>query len=221
MRLPEIERSKKKGKTVLGMRNALLRRWHKWVPVERYSLPDGEHGQFYGPRGTGCAEYGQVRTEAEIDESRLWHGESSLELAEKAGYMDDLLPANVRRELGRHGKAGKAIKTYRDLHEAWSGGIDPDDPEWEPLFDAMNSWGETSYFRVFQEKAAEYLRSLGYAGAHWEYEDEVSREQYQVWDRSAIRRAEVPGKDVNFVVKGGLTAATHRGRDIEFKEVAM
>jgi hypothetical protein len=110
-----------------------------------------------------------------LDTSSIFEGTNSRELAEQAGYLDDPIPPEIQRKLkvGHRTSTGAWIdttpKTLRELYTK------------EGMVDDANE-----FYKIFQLAAEKHLKALGYKGASWSDEDEVSPKQYQIWDRSAI-----------------------------------
>lgn len=152
------------------------------VPVERYSEPGKEEGFFFAPEGEAPAEFGSVKTKAHLDVSKFYKGTDSQTYLESVGKFDEPIPARLRADVRRVVNEAKKNwpkdtanfpqnpKTIRELAE-WEGLIDP-----SPLYDAK------------QSTAAKLLSEKGYTGADWSEEDDLTPHQYQVFDRSVVRK---------------------------------
>lgn len=126
-------------------------------------------GKEYAALGVG--EYGPNLSTRVIDKTaKIFTAESSYD------YLKSKSLHNKSDTLVRQMSKGR-YQTLDDVLEE-AGGLAP--AEIDPGVD-LN-------FRVAQSMAERELRKEGYDGAHWTYEDDLSPEQYQIWNRDVIKR---------------------------------
>lgn len=135
-------------------------------------------GVFYSPQDESMPEYGDIVNRAAIRPgTKLFVGTSSIEFAEHAGVKDKPLPRDLVKEYN--------VKTLADAEEKNAEGeLDTD-----------------SFYDLFQTVARRVLEGRGFQGAHWLEEEDLSPQQYQVWDESAIQatpeeKAQVEGNSI-------------------------
>ena len=124
---------------------------------------------FFGPDGSGYTDYGPDRVPAAIHKNaRLFKGRSSMDFAYKRGLMKQRRP-EVEELTGKWTleEVADHLGDYMEL----KGRTDTSNPD----------------YAAFQEVAKRELENEGYDGAHWSYEDELSPEQYQIWNKDVIR----------------------------------
>lgn len=142
-----------------------------YIPVERYGTEKGSLvGRGYGsvffaePREADNG-FGEFKTQAFIPEdAKIYRGDAtSYGYLEKAGLMDK--PHALVKEI-----TGNRYQTPRQFYD-----------------DQAHDYGDDMHWTVSQQIAAEDLKSKGYQGAKWEYEDDLIPRQYQIWDKSILK----------------------------------
>lgn len=122
----------------------------------------------HGPQFAGYRDYGDKLSVRVIDKgAKIYEGNYSGEFLERKGLYST--PDPLVRQMTK----GK----YSTLEEVIDVGYDP---EIDPSGDLM--------YRVSQSMAERELKKDGFDGAHWLAEDDLSPEQYQIWNRSVIKR---------------------------------
>ncbi len=129
--------------------------------------------RFFAPAGTDAFDYGDVKTEKYVDESRLWIVESSRQFLINEGLWD--------KEDG-FVKALTGLDTLFQVEEAYLG-----NREYAARMNKAFNGNPNIYFSVMQQIAGDILERKGYPGAKWLSEDDLTPEQYQIWDESILR----------------------------------
>lgn len=135
--------------------------------VDQVNPPMGE-STFFGKSLDDVAEYKEDTRKllsGKVNESDLYQGGSSFGYVEEKGLMDK--PSPIVEKLSE----GNA-KTPTELDEF--------------LNERKTSLNPNLMYSATQQIAAENLKKEGYKGAHWTYEDDLTPEQYQIWDMSAL-----------------------------------
>jgi phage gp29-like protein len=147
------------------------------IKVERRGAPDRRGGSlkagiFFAKEGESTAEYGEDTHAATIKSgTRIYSGKSSFDLIEDRGLLDSAVDEVIQKQTGKH--------TLREVREA----MDEGDIE----------GNNDLYYDAFQIVARQILEKEGYQGAHWTEEEDLTPEQYQVWDRAALQPAQPEG----------------------------
>jgi hypothetical protein len=145
------------------------------IKLERYGDAEGRNGDsiFFSPRGMGQQDYGENLTETNIPKnSKLYEGSSSYEYVSDSNLLDKKIPL-VKKLTG--------FDTLREVEDAYIEGV----PK-ESGANKEYQQNPNMFYTAFQQVAAEHLKKKGFQGAHWLEEDELTPEQYQIWDKSII-----------------------------------
>lgn len=162
-----------------------------------------EVDQFGKGTNLGYHEFGPGLSVRVIDNSaNIFEGTSSYEYLKGKGLTsaEDAMVRQITK--GRYGTLDDVVDN--------EGGDEP---------------AEVDQYRVSQAMAERELRKEGYDGAHWKYEDDLTPEQYQVWNRDVLKRAGevLPNTRPNFSrggTKGGDTL-TRQGNRITLTDSAL
>lgn len=141
------------------------------IPVERAQsggeLTSKGSSTFFTKPGATDSGFGPDIVKATISpEAKLFKGMSSQDYVAKNVGLDK--PNPLVKEM-------PGLKTLAQVEEenadSWEATNDPND-----------------YYRVFQKAAEDDLKAKGYQGAHWTSEDDLNPTQYQIWDKSVIKK---------------------------------
>jgi ADP-Ribosyltransferase in polyvalent proteins len=149
---------------------------------------------FFGPAGIGYTDYGPDRIPAVIKkDANLYDGESSYQYLEEQGLHDKKDPLVLQMS--------GADLTPKQLVE----GDYSDDIDRNIMGPHKTATGiHNPEFSVPQQIAMRELKKQGYDGAHWKYEDDLSPEQYQIWNKNVLKfmpQSELPASVINAEAK--------------------
>lgn len=144
------------------------------IPVERWQNKRNAiwttPSVFFGPEGSFYADYGDVRVKVAIaKDAKIHKGISSFSYVEKQ-HPEAMTEkrADVKRITGMD--TLQEVNENQGDYEAFTGEV-TDNPD----------------YAAFQEVAKSKLQAEGYDGALWADEDQLSPEQYQIWNKDVIR----------------------------------
>lgn len=126
-----------------------------------YESP-GLSGLFFSASPEDVYSYGIPHEFILSPRARLFEGDSSREYCEENNLLDEE-DENLYKI-----SDGRTLNEIIRLFE-------------QRLLDDMNS-----ILGAFQYMAKKYLSAKGFDGAHWEYEDDITPEQYQIWNVKLI-----------------------------------
>ena len=142
----------------------------------------GFSGLFFSADENDARAYGIPHKYKISNKAKIYEGYSSEE------YCDDNNLRDIRDDVLYKISDGHTLKEIEDLF-------------YEKKLDDMNSvYGARQYM------ARKHLEKQGYDGAHWEYEDDLTPEQYQIWNPFMITYiGSVDEFDVNYYVVESLS----------------
>jgi hypothetical protein len=112
-------------------------------------------------------------TKVVVDDSELFKGESSQHYATDHNLLDKPMPPDLQKLTG--------LKTLRDVADEYEEGVTEKSSE-------EYQQNPNIFYAAFQQVVAAELEAKGYKGAVWSYEDDLSPEQYQIWDHSVEKK---------------------------------
>lgn len=138
----------------------------EFVPIENYSK--GEAGKFWGPKDSGYTDYGDVKTTGFVDKSKIFYPEESdsFMFLQNKGLLDT--PSEQAAKYGDY-------KTLREMF---------DDDE-SKAFDNFKE-DPNLFFKALQDSVEDVVDKDKYSGIYWAYEDDLSPQQFQIWDKKVI-----------------------------------
>lgn len=139
--------------------------------VYRAGATEGQldSGTFFASSENDANNYGQAE-KYEIDKNaKLYTGLSSQDYAVENNLMN-VKNTNLEKILGV-----KTLKEVKDIRDNWQ----------TPSYLDKNP---DLYFYAFQYMAKESLKKSGYDGAFWKYEDDLTPQQYQVWNKKIFKK---------------------------------
>lgn len=127
-----------------------------------------ESGTFFSPNEQDAGNYGNAQ-EYKLDNSaKLYEGVNTQNYAKENKLME------VKNDLLKSKLGVSTLKEVEDIYQNW---ITPSYLDKNPNL----------YYFAYQYMARKDLESKGYDGAHWENEDELTPEQYQVWNENKFK----------------------------------
>lgn len=128
-----------------------------------------DSGTFFASTESDASNYGTPE-QYQIDKNaKLYEGLSSQNYAKENNLMNKE-SKKLEKELGV-----KTLKEVEDIYYNWQ----------TPSYLDKNP---NLYFYAFQYMAKEKLKEQGYDGAFWIAEDELTPEQYQIWNEEIFRK---------------------------------
>lgn len=128
-----------------------------------------DSGTFFAVDESEANNYGKAE-KYEFDKTiNLFKGESSQEYARATDIMTQR-DNNLREKLGVD-----TLEEVERIHQDW---ITPSYLDTNPNL----------YFYAYQYMAKKDLEKKGYDGAYWKWEDDLTPEQYQIWNETKFKK---------------------------------
>lgn len=128
-----------------------------------------ESGTFFSPNEQDAGNYGTAQ-EYKLDSStKLYNGINTQNYAKENNLM------NIKNDLLKKKLGVSTLKEVEDIHYNWT----------TPSYLDKNP---NLYFFAYQYMARKDLEDKGYDGAYWENEDDLTPQQYQIWNTNKFKK---------------------------------